>query len=66
MEIVYEHLGEEVLRWTLHVDVASSLKGSGPGVILENEDDIMVELWVKFKFLVSNNQAKYEALIVAL
>ena len=53
-------------RWTLHVDGASSSKGSGTGVILEKEREIIVKLSIKFDFLVFNNQAKYEALIAEL
>ena len=51
------------LRWTLPVRGASSSKRSGAGVILEKEGEIVVELSIKFDFLVSNNQAEYEALI---
>ena len=32
-------------------------------MILETEDDIVVELSIKFGFPVSNNQAEYEVLI---
>ena len=53
-------------RWMLHVDGASSSKGSGAGVILEKEGEIIVELYIKFDFLVSNNQAEYKALIAGL
>ena len=49
--------------WTLYVDGASSTKGCGAKVILEKEDDIMIEISIKFDFPISNNQAKYEALI---
>ena len=54
------------LGWALHVDGASSSKGCGAGVILEKEDEIIVELSIKFDFSVSNNQAEYEALIAGL
>ena len=43
------------LSWMLHVDEASSAKGCGAGFILEKEDDIVVELSIKFNFLVSNS-----------
>ena len=54
------------LRWTLHVDGASSSKGSRAAVILEKEREIIVELSIKFDFPISNNQAEYEALIAGL
>ena len=53
-------------RWTLHVDRASNSKGSGAGAILEKEGEIIIELSHKFDFLVSYNQAEYEALIAGL
>lgn len=52
--------------WVLYVDGTSSAKGYGVGVILEREGDIMIELSIKFNFLISKNQAKYEALIAGL
>ena len=52
--------------WTLHVDRASSSKGSGAGAILVKEGEIIIELSIKFNFPVSNNQAEYEALIASL
>ena len=48
------------------MDKASSSKGSGAEVILEKEGEIVVELSIKFYFLVSNNQVKYKALIAGL
>ena len=54
------------LAWMLYVDGASSTKGCGVGVILEREGDIMVEMFIKFDFPVSNNQAEHEALIPSL
>ena len=54
------------LTWMLYIDGASSTKGCGVGVILEKVGDIMLEISVKFDFLVSNNQAEYEALIAGL
>ena len=54
------------LTWTLYVDGASSTKGYGARGILEKEGDIMIEMSIKFDFLVFNNQAEYEALITSL
>ena len=48
------------------MDGASSTKDYGAGIILERESDIMIEISFKFDYLVSNNQAKYEALIARL
>lgn len=53
-------------RWTLYIDKASSSKGSRARVILEKEREIVIDLSIKFDFLVSNNQVEYEALKVGL
>ena len=42
--------------WVLYVDGASSAKGYGVGVILEREGDIMIELSIKFNFLISKTK----------
>ena len=52
--------------WMLYMDGASTRKGYGSGIILEREGDIMIEMPIKFDFLVSNNQAEYEILIAGL
>ena len=53
-------------RQILHVDEASSFKGSRAGVIWEKEREIIIELFIKFNFLILNNQTEYEALIARL
>ena len=60
---------EEEVRdpsWMLYVDGPSSTKGCGAGIILERPNDIIIEMSIKFDFLISNNQAEYEALIAEL
>ncbi|XP_052171502.1 uncharacterized protein LOC127787482 [Diospyros lotus] len=52
--------------WTLSVDGASNIKGSGAGIILEGPDGLLIEQSLRFNFRTSNNQAEYEALIVGL
>ena len=52
--------------WMLYVDGASNSKGSRVDVILDKEGDIIIELSLKFDFLVSNNQDEYKALIARL
>ncbi|XP_020972598.1 uncharacterized protein LOC110269239 [Arachis ipaensis] len=50
----------------MYVDGSSNKSGSGAGVILKNEEGTRIELSLRFKFLASNNQAEYEALLVSL
>ena len=40
--------------------------GSCTGIILENEEGILVEVSLALSFPTSNNQAEYEALLVGL
>ena len=66
-DFLIEMVDEEDTRdssWILYVDGASNAKVYRAQIILGKEGDIMVELSITFNFLVSNNQAKYEALIV--
>ncbi|WJX52573.1 hypothetical protein P8452_38672 [Trifolium repens] len=52
--------------WTLSVDGASNLRGSGAGIVLEGPDGVMIEQSLRFAFKASNNQAEYEALIAGM
>ncbi|WJX58397.1 hypothetical protein P8452_43858 [Trifolium repens] len=52
--------------WTLSVDGASNIKGSGAGVVLEGPDGVLIEQSLRFAFKASNNQAEYEALIAGM
>uniref|UniRef100_A0A151UDR6 Gypsy retrotransposon integrase-like protein 1 n=1 Tax=Cajanus cajan TaxID=3821 RepID=A0A151UDR6_CAJCA len=57
---------EEPQVWTLHVDGSSNSKGGGVGIILEGPKQVTLEKSLKFSFKVTNNQAKYEALLAGL
>jgi ribonuclease HI len=57
---------EDQQPWTLSVDGASNIKGSGAGVILEGPDGVLIEQSLRFAFRASNNQAEYEALIAGM
>ncbi|XP_073098830.1 uncharacterized protein [Elaeis guineensis] len=50
----------------LHIDGASNAQGSGAGLILTNSEEVVTEYALRFNFKASNNQAKYEALLVGL
>ncbi|XP_057760836.1 uncharacterized protein LOC130981249 [Arachis stenosperma] len=52
--------------WTLYVEGASNNKGSGAGILLEDEHDTTLEQSLQFTFHASNNQAEYEALIAGV
>ncbi|RYQ98559.1 hypothetical protein Ahy_B07g086299 [Arachis hypogaea] len=52
--------------WKLHVDGSSNVTSGGAGVILESQNGVIIEQSVQYEFLVSNNQAEYEALLAGL
>ncbi|CAJ2663960.1 unnamed protein product [Trifolium pratense] len=53
-------------KWTIFVDGASSATGAGAGIILENENDLLIEVSLALSFPTSNNQAEYEAFLAGL
>ncbi|GJS36644.1 reverse transcriptase domain-containing protein [Tanacetum coccineum] len=52
--------------WTLFIDGAASLEGSGAGVILTDLNGQEVTYALQFNFKTSNNEAKYQALVAGL
>jgi len=65
-ELSPHQIGDEDLEWNLHVDGSSNSRLCGAGVLLEGPGDILLEQALKFDFKTSNNQVKYEAIIVGL
>ncbi|KAF8098772.1 hypothetical protein N665_0258s0005 [Sinapis alba] len=55
-----------VKNWILHVDGASSNKGSGIGVHLQSPTSELIEQSFRLGFAASNNEAEYKALIAGL
>ncbi|KAF8088966.1 hypothetical protein N665_0523s0012 [Sinapis alba] len=55
-----------VKNWILHVDGASSNKGSGIGVHLQSPTRELIEQSFQLGFAASNNEAEYETLIAGL
>ena len=53
-------------KWTIFVDGAPSSTGSSAGILLENEEGVVVEHSLTLSFPTSNNQAEYEALLAGL
>ena len=52
--------------WRLSVDEVANAQGSGAGLIFTSPKGIDIEYALKFGFRASNNEAKYEAIIVGL
>jgi hypothetical protein len=52
--------------WTIFVDGSSNSKGSGAGIIIKNDDGIVIELSLGLSFAMTNNTAEYEAFLAGL
>jgi hypothetical protein len=53
-------------EWTVFVDESSNSKGSGAGIIMEDNKGIIVEISLTLSFPVTNNTAEYEAFLAGL
>ncbi|GAU50049.1 hypothetical protein TSUD_408450 [Trifolium subterraneum] len=53
-------------RWTIFVDGASNATGAEAGIILENEEGILIEVSLALSFPTSNNHAEYETFLIGL
>jgi len=52
--------------WTIFVDGSSNSKESGAGLIIENNDGIVIELSLGLSFAMTNNTTKCEAFLAGL
>ncbi|GKB77135.1 reverse transcriptase domain-containing protein, partial [Tanacetum coccineum] len=52
--------------WTLFTDGSSCIDGSGAGLILTNPEGVEFTYAMRFRFVATNNEAEYEALIAGL
>jgi hypothetical protein len=52
--------------WTIFVDGSSNSKGSGAGIIVEDNKGIIVEISLDLSFPVTNNTVEYEAFLAGL
>ncbi|XP_022888952.1 uncharacterized protein LOC111404368 [Olea europaea var. sylvestris] len=53
--------------WEIFVDGASNSSGSGAGIIITSSDKITeIQCALKFEFQATNNEAEYEAVVIAL
>ena len=57
---------QEPLSWKVYVDGAVNYRGSGVGQVLISLERIMIEIFLRLGFSDTNNEAKYEALLVGM
>ncbi|KAL0445716.1 UNVERIFIED_CONTAM: hypothetical protein Slati_1699500 [Sesamum latifolium] len=52
--------------WLLHVDGSCTTQDSGAGIVVTSPQGEDLEFAIKFDFKASNNEAKYEALVIGM
>ena len=52
--------------WELYVDGAANQRGSGVGLVLVSPERIAIEKSLRLSFSATNNEAKYEALLIGM
>ena len=57
---------QEPLPWMVYVDGAANHRGSRVGLILISPENIIIEKSLRLGFLASNNEVKYETLLVGM
>ncbi|KAL2249877.1 UNVERIFIED_CONTAM: Retrovirus-related Pol polyprotein from transposon [Sesamum indicum] len=57
---------EQISKWMLHVDGSSNASNGGAGILIQGPKGVEIEVATRLSFLVTNNEAEYEALILGL
>ena len=57
---------QEPLPWKVHVDGAANQRGSRVGIVIISPEKIIIEKFLKLGFSATNNEAKYETLLVGM
>ena len=57
---------QEPLSWKVYVDGVTNHRGFGVGLVLISPEKIVIEKSLRLDFSVTNNEAKYEALLVGI
>ena len=57
---------QKPLSWKVYVDGAANHRGSGMGLVLVSPKKITIEKSLRLRFLATNNEAEYEALLVGM
>ena len=53
-------------KWVLGTNGSSQAQGGGVGIILKSSDGLAVSQAIKLAFILANNEAEYEAVILGL
>ena len=52
--------------WTINTDGSSTQKGGGAGIVITSLEKDVLKYGVQLKFPITNNKAKYKALLTGL
>ena len=61
-----ENTGDQEDLWTINTDGSSTQKGGRAGVVITSPEKDVLKYGVQLKFPITNNEAKYEALLTGL
>ena len=53
-------------QWSIHMDGSSNQHARGAGVVIQTLEGDKIECMIRLDFATTNNEAKYEALVVGL
>ena len=57
---------QDPLSWRVYIDSAANQRGSGMGLVLVSPNKITIKKSLRLDFSATNNEAKYEALLVGM
>jgi len=66
VESEVRQLNENLEKWTLYTEGASNARGTGLGILLKSPQGDKIPHSIRCAFQATNNEAKYEALIIGL
>ena len=61
-----ENAGDQEDLWTINTDGSCTQKGGRMGVVITSPEEDVLKYGVQLKFPITNNEAKYEALLTGL
>lgn len=61
-----ENTGDQEDLWTINTDGSSTQKGGGAGIVITYPEKDVLKYGVQLKFLITNNEAEYKALLTGL
>ena len=57
---------EAAAQWSIHTEESSNKRTGGVGVVIQTSEGDKIECMIRLDFLMTNNEAKYEALVAGI